>query len=87
MAKAPPHLILLQSLLHLLHHPHLGAMPSVGGSRKLGTALLQLQGLQRLMAPNLLDLAPLSLLCDNVTSADPYTHRERVREEGVTCFP
>lgn len=86
-AREDPLLILLQSLLHLLHHPHLGAVPSVGVSRKLGTVPLQLQGLQRLMAPSLLDLAPLSLLCDNVTSADSYTHKDRVREEEVSCSP
>lgn len=36
----------------------------MGGNRKLGTAPLQLQGLQRPMAPSPLDLAPLSLLRD-----------------------
>lgn len=63
-AKEALLLILLQCPLHLLHHPHLGEVPSVGGSRKLGTAPLQLQGLQRLMARSLLDLALPSLLCD-----------------------
>lgn len=86
--KEAPLLILLQSLLHLPHHPHLGAVPSVGGSRTLETALLQLQGLQRLMAPSLLDLAPLNLLCDNdnVISADllfcGVLNAQRMREAG-----
>lgn len=60
----------------------------MGGSRTLETALLQLQGLQRLMAPSLLDLAPLNLLCDNdnVISADllfsGVLHAQRMREGG-----
>lgn len=89
-AKEALLLILLQSLLHRLHHPHWGAVPSVGGSRKLGKAPLQLQGLQRLMAPSRLDLAPLSLLCDSITSADlllcRFLHAPRTREGGG-CFP
>lgn len=45
------------------------------------------------MAPSLLDLALPSLLCDIVTyadllsSADSYTHKQRVREEEERCFP
>lgn len=93
-AKEALLLILLQFPLHLLHHPHLGAVPSVGGSRKLGTAPLQLQGLQRLMAPSPLDLALPRLLCDMphvltsfLSCADSYTHKQRVREEGGRRFP
>lgn len=43
------------------------------------------------MAPSLPDLAPLNLLCDHTTSlissAESYTHKERVREVGGGCFP
>lgn len=85
-AKEALLLILLQSPLHLLHHLHLGAVPSVGGSRKLGTAPLQLQELQRLMAPSLLDLALPSLLCDIVTCADllscRFLHTQTTCEGG-----
>lgn len=67
MAKEALPPILPQPLPNHQPLPHLGAVPYVGENRKLEIALLQLQGLQRLMAPSPLDLALLSLHLDTVT--------------------
>uniref|UniRef100_G1Q777 TATA-box binding protein associated factor 6 n=1 Tax=Myotis lucifugus TaxID=59463 RepID=G1Q777_MYOLU len=103
MAKeAPPPPTLPQSLPNPQPLPHLGAVPSVGENRKLEIALLQLQGLQRLMAPSRLDLARLSLPLDAVTHLPTFSSQESLSlhthththththagwKEVVICFP
>ncbi|KAK1344974.1 hypothetical protein QTO34_013678, partial [Cnephaeus nilssonii] len=66
--------------------PHLGAVPSVGENRKLEIAPLQLQGLQRLMAPSPLDLARLSLPLDAVSSSQIHYHRPEDGEDSIVLL-
>lgn len=84
MAKEAPPLTLPLSLPNPQPLPHLGAVPSVGENRKLEIALLQLQGLQRLMAPSPLDLARLSLPLDGITHLPIFSSQDSLHTHTHT---